>query len=311
MLPFVLLLVFLGLAFAAIVGFAVLAWPDQQNRRDDLKKFLASFAGTALALSVGFMSLLLQQHNHNQELRSEETSKIRAGLLHSVIQKKMVLDVLKEFTFTNDGICDVKIDEAEREKQFRNLAIFSMSGDEINEYKDLINLALSSPTLQQASLDDLLKKSSLSSLVDQEMASSMLEGELELILRGPRNFLAIFDPIALHQRDKFCASAVRALNDKSDIQGDGQRLQVGTCIAYSAIRPDNGDSVQTTAAIKEIADRSLDYGNRNPREKLEKFWNEASAAFPAGITDLRRCLKIAGINIRIAGSETNARRNPP
>jgi hypothetical protein len=56
--PLSLLLLFFVAAFVAFIWFGVLTHKESTPRREDWKKFLGSFSGTALALSVGFGSLI-------------------------------------------------------------------------------------------------------------------------------------------------------------------------------------------------------------------------------------------------------------
>ena len=136
MTPLWLLLAFFAAAACAFIAFALLTFCESTPGREDWKKFLGAFAGTALALSGGFGSLMLQQENQSQQKQteelaltqrklSEENGQMKARLLYSVAQKKFELQFFLVGRLDPKAIariCDSALDRQARDERFQDIS---------------------------------------------------------------------------------------------------------------------------------------------------------------------------------------------
>ena len=289
--PLVLLFLFLALALAAIIFFAVLTVRDKESWRDDWKRFLGSFAGTALALSVGFISLLLQQQAHDHELRNEEASKIRAGLLYSIVQKKSLLSLLDDVSSVVDfhKACDENVSLVDRQKAFRESGAEDVPEAKINDAREMYKQAFGSPSFQVGALQDVFKTTNFSSLIDQRIASDLSELELEVIFGGSRKLITMTNPETFRSRENFC----NAIRGATEIKRDGEKLQIYTCVAYAALASDVSNSLMATSRWASLTPQIVT--RDSPTEKRTKFLENTQISLSAGIKDFRYCLGVAGM----------------
>jgi hypothetical protein len=296
--PASLLLLFFLAAAAAFIWFGVLTRKKSTPRREDWKKFLSSFSGTALALSVGFGSLMLQQHNQLRQKKTDENSQIKSRLIYSVAQKKLeltlfLLDRLRPATVAK--ICDVAMDEQARDAVLRDVAA-PLDNADTKFFRDFFDKFFATEGYDRSVLSRLMKETSLPSRIDQDALSSFLSYELELNSGAPKLMPQILEFIATDQSAVFCSQVKKLPRSLKFVIRDVMRLQLLSCATLAIIELPTEESVSRSGLILATIVRfRLGSEQENPVriqtliDDLEKNVQDKA--------DFQTCLKFADVEL--------------
>jgi len=306
MTPLVLLLTFFALAMIAFLVFAVLTFMASTTQREDWKKFLGSFAGTALGLSVGFGSFMLQQANQSTQRQNEEIGNIKARLLYSIVQKKFEID-----SFPGNGplaipkdfeICNSAADVQARYVKLQELRA-GVDADEMQFTKEMADKLFSSVSYERNAINKLLKETSLPTRIDQDMLRQLLTLELQVDIEIPETISSMIDlvnlkEIGIKEMDKFCNRArnIRRLQDQ--LVDAAPELQLTTCVAYAIIGLPKEQSLNKSKSISARI-QSVTLGSDDERSsRIEKFQADLLAELADVKPDMEYCLSAAEIKMR-------------
>ena len=260
--PLWLLLAFFVAAACAFIAFALLTFCESTPGREDWKKFLAAFAGTALALSGGFGSLMLQQENQSQQKQTEELAltqrklneengQMKARLLYSVAQKKFEL----QFFLVNRllpkviaRICDPTLVRDERDERLRDISS-PLDPTELQFMKETFEKLFSAGAYERNVLNRLMRETGFAARVTQGMLSHFLLVELELNVGGPNLLSQSIEFIAVDDSEVYCRHARKVQRTLGHLIRDVMKLQLSTCAAYALIGLPTEESVKQSAPI--------------------------------------------------------------
>ncbi len=306
--PTLLLALFSALAIGAFAAFAVLAYCDNTPRREDWKKFLSSFAGTALGLSVGFMSLMLQQQSQstqslaNEEkevLRkiNEETAQIRAHLLYSIVQKKFELSLFLEAASmkdkTSEEMCDPATEQRLRQERFREVRKDTVQDQERwQEDKQFASQLFSNSVYERNSLLKMMKETKFPARIPSEMSSGFLERELELHVAGPLLAAQLLELPSIESVETLCRRLSKFQSDRSALIRTVIKLQLSTCGAFASIgNLTPADGIEKARVVHKLVD---DFSPRSSAE-VDKFLGSLAAGLGSVAADFRSCVASAEI----------------
>jgi hypothetical protein len=272
-------------SIAAFVWFWILTYKASTPRHEDWKKFLSSFAGTALALSVGFASIMLQQHNQLQQRQSdeavqiqrkiaEENGQMKARLLYSITQKKFELQFFQPSASDQEHIgklCDKNADLETKTEAFKALRdTGSLSDTEF--MKDVMERLFSTSSYERNTLNRLLTETGFASRVGQTTLGDFLAKELSLTVAAPRIMPQIFEFLASDQFpsqdriDRFCTQTENLTN----LVGDVMTMQLLSCAAYAIIELPKTESIDRSRKIVDLI-QAFAPGNGSADEKAKRI----------------------------------------
>ncbi len=274
MLPFILLWVFLGSAFVAVAFFIYLTSKDPVARRDDWKKFLSGFAGTALALSVGFISLMLQQDDRTKQRQLEENGQIKARLTYSLAQKKfeasLLADVLGEQK-RSDKICKAASLE-DGNRNFEDWKQDTKVNFERKFARDIFERLFAGSALQRDTMNRLLRETSLSLRLDQTMVLEIMDLELRIQVGSPALLGRHVDGPPVSDQVSFCRTLDHLYREADSLVREINTLQVYTCGVFSTVDVDAAESAKRlrtiVAEIEEVRKSGLATEVRGERLRL-------------------------------------------
>jgi len=250
MTPFTLLSIFLAVAVAAFIGFAVLAARrDASPAYDDWKKFLGSFSGTALALSVGFISLIVQQHNQATQRRDEENGQIRARLLYSVAlvgQNHDALDIYLSGPWApkTTNACDPTKTQEQREEQLQIIRT-AYAAPRFQLYLGILKQFILSDAYDRNVTIRLMKETNLPSRIHQQLMADLLGIELRLIATSSQLVKAV--EMGNNQTVETFCEQLGSLEEIWQLEQDSTALfRLETCAVYAVINLPDAESLDRT-----------------------------------------------------------------
>jgi hypothetical protein len=301
--PFGLLIVFIALAALAIAGFGYLIWTaDRDTRRKDLSTFLSSFAVTAIVLSVGFISILLQQANQAESVRQQQvnaakqreielSAQIKARLNYALAQQKFELMVLREMLGglkeIDDG-CSKAKDDAERLAHFNKAKSDFDRDRDIGAIKKILERLFGGSGLQRDPINRLLRETILASRIDQELTAEMMDLELQLQVKGPVVIEQRTDGSLFLDQGQFCNRASDIDYESKRISASVRLLQLYTCIIQTL-----ADDAASSVTKSRAALVSINSARRSRPEQWETQLRDGLVKILGA--DFEKCIKFADL----------------
>jgi hypothetical protein len=307
--PLWLLFIFFMIAAAAFVWFWVLTYKVSTSRREDWKKFLSSFAGTALALSVGFASIMLQQSNQQQQRQSDElgqaqrkiaqeNGQIRARLLYSITQKKFELQFFTSselLSRNTEPICDPSLERAKRDELLRNLLPGNISDMQFT--RELLERLFSTTAYERSPLNRLLTETGFAARVTPALSSDFLSNELELTVGGPRVISQLFELLEIDQREKLCDRLEVVYKFVSDVARTTMKTQLLSCAAYAIVELPKDEGVERSRRVVELV-RGFSPAPADGRESsIKSFLAALESSVGSTGPQLKTCLGFAEVKL--------------
>lgn len=297
--PFILLLIFILLAVSAFVAFAVLTRKPSTPVREDWKKFLSSFAGTALALSVGFISFMLQTADRAQQTEIDENAQIRARILYSVTQKKfessLFIDMEKQSRkLESSKICNPGESTENRQKQLAELG----DAPDFQDARDVYTRLFSSLNYNRNVLLNLLKETKFPARVDPDLSAAFLDGELNMLIQGPFAVEKAFELMTTKDLNSFCTKEKNFRSQIKDVTGNARKIQFTSCAAYAVAELPTKNALETSKALMETINKSFPspYSASEEQKKQAVILQDALAEKAGSAKGaLQECLKVAEV----------------
>jgi hypothetical protein len=295
--------VFFAVALVTFLGFVALSFTQTTPVKEDWKKFCSAFAGTALALSVGFGSLMLQQNAHHDEERvqaqrkiDEENAQVKARLLYSIAQKKLELDLLTgQEGRPHMEICDGKTGASDQEKLLAQLHS-NLDAETQQFLKTMVERLFATTGYERGTLNRLMMESNLPSRLDQQVLDTFLQSELGFRLGVPLILSQTLELWQVTDSKTFCART-KPLNERwEELLDDAMQLQVSTCAAYAIMHLPAESGLEKSKVVVPLITEL----RRQPRDgKSRETWLVAQFKARMGENQVgfERCLDIAKIDL--------------
>lgn len=303
----VLVSVFFAVAVATFVGFAILSFKQTTPIKEDWKKFLSAFSGTALALSVGFGSLMLQQKGKLDEERAQaqrkmddENAQMRARLLYSIAQKKFDLDIFKSKESLDQiaahEVCDSNEEEKIRDEHLAQVHS-SRDGETTKFARDIFDRLFSTSGYERGTLNRLLMETSLPTRINQDMLDRFLSIELELRVGGPLLLSQGFELSSINRSKTFC-ERFKVIKDRRDsLLEDAAKLQLATCVAYAIMGLPTDLGLEKSTSVFPVIDSLRSEQGEEKAARNKRFLVDVDAKIGDGKPDFQKCLALAQIDL--------------
>jgi hypothetical protein len=305
--PIVLLALFALLALGAFAAFTVLTYLQTTPRREDWKKFLSSFAGTTLGLSVGFISFMLQQQSQSAQTATaeqqqikrkldEENGQIRARLLYSITQKRFELIPFMDFNAPNDrkAICDKSVDRSQREQRFQRRNN-RMEQTEYQVFSERVSQLFSTQAYERNSLLRLMRETSLPMRISEGMLGKFLENELALQIVAPSLLTKILKLGVAGTLETYCTDAEALARDHRQLIENTTDLQLSSCAAFAVVGLPISESIDKSSNLRVLIN-----GFRLGSDESGKFLASLEEAAGAAKSDFQRCMAVAKIKLDVS-----------